>query len=474
MSRVIIMAGGTAGHVMPALAVAAELRRRGVSVSWIGTPNSMESRLVRQAKIAFDSIEIAGLRKSGIIRAIVMPYMLLKAMAQATCLLYPHATRWRWNKRAAAQARAEGGETVVLGMGGFVAGPGGLVSALLRIPMVVHEQNSSAGLTNKWLSKLTRHVLSGFPVAQGIENSKWVGNPVDRRIASLAPYRARLDRRATSKISAVRAAGISASSSAQAPLWNTATDPVRVLVVGGSQGASVFNQHLPALLSDIKVPFQTQNTQSDRCNAGTPCDRTDQVLRAQQIHLAVWHQCGCGARLPKMDMEQSSREVRAAVAAAYADQAITARVDTFINDMSQAYCWCDIVICRAGAMTISELSAAGVAAYAVPYPHAVSDHQTLNAKFLEAQGGGIIVDQNSFVQGTWLPDFADLLADKERLIAMSECARAMARPDAGVAVADFCEEVMNACKVPPRSRATGEVSLPKSKPKLKSTRASHE
>ena len=352
----MIMAGGTGGHVIPALAVARELRDRGVDVSWIGTPQGLESRLVPGAGIEFDAIDIKGLRKSGLLRALAMPFMLVKAMFQTLGLIR--------NRRPDA----------VLGMGGFVSGPGGLVAAMMRIPLVLHEQNSAAGLTNKWLARLTRHVFTGFPAAAGISNFTWVGNPVRKEISDLPAPDQRLGGR---------------------------TGPLRILVVGGSQGASVFNQNLPGLLG----------------NEGL-------------VELEVWHQCG----------SQGDETI----VASYEAKGISATVDTFIDDMAAAYEWCDFAICRAGAMTISELCAAGVAALLVPYPHAVSDHQALNAAFMVEAGAALMVRQEEFLSGNWVTEVSGLDSDREQLVAMSRRARDLSRPNAAEDVATACQEVMDA------------------------------
>ena len=352
----MIMAGGTGGHVIPALAVARELRDRGVDVSWIGTPQGLESRLVPNAGIDFDAIDIKGLRKSGLLRALAMPFMLAKAMFQTLGLIR--------NRKPDA----------VLGMGGFVSGPGGLVAAMMRIPLVLHEQNSVAGLTNKWLARLTRHVFTGFPAAAGISDFTWVGNPVRKEISDLPAPAQRLAGR---------------------------TGPLRILVVGGSQGASVFNQNLPELLG----------------NGGL-------------AELEVWHQCG--------------RQGDETIGLSYEDKGIAASVDTFIDDMAAAYEWCDFAICRAGAMTVSELCAAGVAALLVPYPHAVSDHQALNAAFMVEAGAAYMVRQEEFLTGNWVTEVSALGTDRQRLVTMSQHARDLSRPNAAEDVATACQEVMDA------------------------------
>lgn len=356
MSRLMVMAGGTGGHVMPALAVASKLRERGVEISWMGNAEGLEARLVPAAGFDLEFIQIKGLRKSGWRRKLVMPYMLLHACIQAIGII----------RRQKPDA--------LLGMGGFVSGPGGLVAGLLGKPLVLHEQNAVAGLTNRWLSRIASQVLSGFPHATGIKKVRWVGNPVREEIAQIVNPQERLAGR---------------------------NSPLRILVVGGSQGARVFNQELPKILTDPRLP-----------------------------ELKVWHQCG------ENDYE--------AVYAAYQQNEIPALVDSFIKDMAAAYSWSDIVICRAGAMTVAEISAAGVVAIFVPYPYAVNDHQAHNAAYLVSAGAAFACDQAQFVNGEWVEQIVKLSAKREDLIQMANKARALGRPNAANDVADICEGFIHA------------------------------
>ena len=356
MSRMVIMAGGTGGHVIPALAVAAELTSRNVDVSWIGSREGLESRLVPDAGIEFDPIDIKGLRKSGIVRKLLMPFMLVKAMFQTFGVL----------RRRKPDA--------VLGMGGFVSGPGGLVSAILRIPLILHEQNSVAGMTNRWLAKISRHVMSGFPVASGIENPNWIGNPVRSGILQVSEPETRIRQH---------------------------NGALRILVVGGSQGAGVFNENLPRLLSKF-TPGQ----------------------------LEVWHQCG--------------KQGLGNIAERYQAFGIKSRVEVFIDDMASAYEWCDVVVCRSGAMTVSEICGAGIAAIFVPYPYAVNDHQAGNAAYLVSEGAAYMVRQPDFLGGQWLEVLEKFHSSRETLIEMGRAARNLAKPAASVTLAEICLEAMHA------------------------------
>jgi UDP-N-acetylglucosamine--N-acetylmuramyl-(pentapeptide) pyrophosphoryl-undecaprenol N-acetylglucosamine transferase len=352
----MIMAGGTGGHVMPALAVAKKLQQRGMEVRWIGHADGLEATLVPEAGFELDSIRIKGLRQSGIIRKLIMPFMLVQACFQALIIILKHRP------------------DAVLGMGGFVSGPGGLVAALLRKPLLVHEQNAVAGLTNRGLSLFTTQVLSGFPIARGIDEVQWVGNPVRQQILDIPAPSERLKGR---------------------------DGPLRILVVGGSQGAQVFNVQLPGLF-----------------------------YQAQLRGVEVWHQCGRGNLKSVKD--------------AYKHSGIKARVEEFVDDMGAAYAWSDIVICRAGAMTVSEICAAGAVALFVPYPYAVNDHQTVNASYLAKAGAAMSLSQGKFVAGKWTKKFSALEKDRRQLVKIASKARAMAKPDAANRVADICEALVHA------------------------------
>lgn len=356
MTMVMIMAGGTGGHVMPALAVAEQLRQRGLDIRWMGNADSMEARVADSASIDFDVIRIKGLRQSGLRRKLVMPFLLLGACYQA----------WRGIKRHKPD--------LLLGMGGFVSGPGGLVARLGGTPLILHEQNAVAGMTNRYLARLARRVLCGFPETLGIADTEFVGNPVRSDIAAIEPPEQRLGSRRSG---------------------------LRVLVVGGSQGAGVFNRYLPALLAGTDIPA-----------------------------MEVWHQCG--------------REHQAEVEEEYHSLDLKARVSEFIDDMAAAYSWSDVIICRAGAMTVAEVSAAGAVALFVPYPHAVNDHQARNAEWLVNASAGLMYSQQAFTRGEFIPRLRQFAGDRSQLIAMANKARAMAITDATTRVADICQEVIDA------------------------------
>ncbi len=351
---VLIMAGGTGGHVFPALAVAERLRERGVPVAWMGTRQGLEAALVPKAGIPIEWIGVAGLRGKGVRRLLALPFMLGRALWQAGAIL----RRLR--------------PPVVLGMGGFASGPGGLAACALGIPLVVHEQNAVAGLTNRWLARLASQVLEAFPgTFPPARRAVSVGNPVRESIAALPPPAERFAGRA---------------------------GPSRLLVLGGSQGALALNQRVPealALLNDEERP-------------------------------EVWHQAG--------------GQLHETAVAAYQKAGVTARLTPFIEDMVAAYGWADLVLCRAGALTVAELAAAGIGAVLVPFPFAVDDHQTTNARFLEQGGAAQLVQQAELSAENLALLLRELLGDRQRLLAMAEAARCLANTGAAEQVARVCLE----------------------------------
>lgn len=363
-NRMIIMAGGTGGHVIPALAVAKQLILQGVEVSWIGTRQGLEARLVTEANIIFDPIAIKGLRKSGVLRKILMPFMLTKAIVQTLCIILKRKPK------------------AILAMGGFVSGPGGLVAAALRLPLILHEQNSIAGLTNRWLSRFSHQILTGFPCADGFRQYQWVGNPVRQEISNIPAPEIRLAKR---------------------------KQPLRLLIVGGSQGAGVFNQQLPKLFAAHPIP-----------------------------DVDIWHQSG-----KKAQDEIGAAYLEAGIGGQVSRKGML-KINEFIDDMTAAYEWCDIVICRSGAMTVSEVCCAGAVAVFVPYPYAVNDHQARNAAYLVGNNAAYMVLEEQFIQGHWLKILTRFDRDRKLLIAMAKAARKLAKPRATHDVATICLEAMHA------------------------------
>lgn len=359
MSSVLIMAGGTGGHVFPALAVARALRERQIEVAWLGTPRGLEARVVPAAGLGIEMewVNIRGVRRSGVLGWLRMPFALARAMWQAARIL----------RRRRPQA--------VLSFGGFVAGPGGLIAWLTRTPLVIHEQNAIPGLTNRWLARVAQRVLSGFPGAFGASRPvRHVGNPVREEIRRVPPPEQRFSGR---------------------------QGRLRMLVVGGSQGARVFNEVVPQALrgmADVQRP-------------------------------EVWHQCG--------------RDQQARTESAYGGIE-GVRVTEFIDDMAEAYGWADLVLCRAGAMTIAELAAAGVGAILVPFPYAADDHQSANARYLEGCGAAMLLPQPDFSPTRLAELLGELATHRDTLANMAQAARTADMPDAVQSCVQACMEAIDA------------------------------
>lgn len=346
---ILIMAGGTGGHIMPGLAVADVLRARGWRVLWLGNPDKMEGRLVPPRGIELVPLRFAGVRGKGAAALLKLPFLLVRAFAQA------------WSRLS--EVRPD----VVLGMGGYVAFPGGVIAALRGTPLVVHEQNAVAGTANKWLARMARRVLSGFPGV--LSKGEALGNPVRADLCALPDP-------------AARYAGRSGA--------------LRLLVVGGSLGAQALNTTLPQALALL------------------PQDQRPEVV----------HQAG-EQHLPALQQ-------------AYAQAGVAADCRAFIDDMAGALGQADLLICRAGAMTVSEVAAAGVAALFVPFPHAIDDHQTANARFLSDAQAAWLQPQTSLTP-EWLAQWLGQ-RNRQELQAVAERARAHARPEAAAHIADACEQ----------------------------------
>jgi UDP-N-acetylglucosamine--N-acetylmuramyl-(pentapeptide) pyrophosphoryl-undecaprenol N-acetylglucosamine transferase len=351
----MILAGGTGGHIFPGLAVARALRARAVPVLWLGADGGMETRLVPANDLPIRTIAVRGLRGKGLASTLAAPLVLLRSLWQALGVLRAERPR------------------AVLSFGGFAAGPGGLAAWLLRRPLIVHEQNRAPGMTNRILARLARRVLCGFPDSFPGVDEETVGNPVRAEIAALPPPAVRFASR-------------------------DAATPLRLLVLGGSQGARALNTAIPKVAAALQGAHR----------------------------LEIRHQCG----------EKMLDDARAAYAAA----GVAASVEPFITDMAAAYGWADLVIGRAGALTIAELCAAGVGSILVPFPGAVDDHQARNAEFLAERGGGDWLRQDGGLEAGLELRLRAALGDRARLLAMAEAARAAAYPQAAERVADIALE----------------------------------
>ena len=352
----LIMAGGTGGHVFPALAVARVLRERGLLPVWLGTARGMESKLVPQHHIEMELITVSGVRGKGLNTLLSAPFAVLRAVWQA----------WRViHKRK---------PVVVFGAGGFASGPGGIAAWLTRTPLVIHEQNAIAGMTNRALAYFAKRVFSAFPMngskQSSLRHAEYVGNPVRREIAEISAPTHRFAER---------------------------DDVMRVLIIGGSLGAQGLNTIVPAALALLRLRERPQ----------------------------VIHQAG----------ERNLANAQAA----YREHKVDAEVRAFIDDMAAMYAWADLVICRAGALTVSELAAAGVASLLVPFPAAVDDHQTHNAQFLVNAGAALLIQERDLSPQRLADALHNLLIQgRAHLLQMAQRAREQAIIDADVRIADAC------------------------------------
>lgn len=357
---VLIMAGGTGGHVFPALAVAEHLRARGVQVNWLGTAKGIETNLVPKAGFTLHLIRVEGVRGRGLTGLLKAPFLIVKAVFQALAVIR--------------KTKAD----VILGFGGFASGPGGVAAKLSGKPLLIHEQNAVAGTTNRILSRLATRVMSAFDGSFKNANAlgvEVVGNPVRSTIYQLAPVSERYKTRAQQQL------------------------PLRLLVLGGSLGAKAINELVPAAIAAMDMPVRPD----------------------------VWHQAG-----------MAHKETTATL---YKEHQLDARVDAFIEDMAGAYAWADMIICRAGALTVSELMAAGVAAVLIPLPSAIDDHQTWNARVLTNAGAAVAFAQRDLTAAKLATLLLTELSDRQKLMVMAEKAQQLAKPDAVVRVADLCVEV---------------------------------
>lgn len=341
---ILVMAGGTGGHVFPALALAQMLREKAIDVVWLGTQRGLEARVVPAAGIPIEWLSVGGLRGKGFLTLLVAPFRLAMALMQALRVMWRHRP------------------LVVVGLGGFVTGPGGVAAWLTGRPLVIHEQNAIAGFTNRCLSHIAREVLEAFPNSFGRDvKARAIGNPVRGDISAVPPPAERFAARS----------GV-----------------IRILVIGGSQGAARLNAVVPFALARL----------------------------AGSMSFDVRHQAG-------------ERWIEAG-RQSYASAGVRADVRPFIEDMAEAYGWADLVICRSGALTVSELAAVGVGAILVPFPAAVDDHQTHNAQYLVREGAALLIADRALTAERLADELQQLCAGRGKLLAMAERARLLAKPHA--------------------------------------------
>lgn len=350
--NVLIMAGGTGGHVFPALACALEFQARGYSVHWLGTPRGIENDLVPQAGLPLHLIDVSGLRGKGKLSLLKAPFQLLRSLWQARRIV------------------RELQPVCVLGMGGYVTGPGGLAARLAGVPLIIHEQNAVAGTANRLLSRIANRICEAFPgTFAASDRRRTTGNPVREELFLETPREPLVGRKP------------------------------KLLVLGGSLGAEPLNKLLPAALGKLPAEVRPQ----------------------------VFHQAG------KQHAEITAER--------YRDAAVEAEVAPFIKDMARAYGWADLVICRAGALTVSELAAAGLPSMLVPLPHAIDDHQSRNAEYLAKEGAAVLLPQHATDAAKLAAQLTEVLMHLEKLTAMGATARRLAKPDATRTVVDICQEV---------------------------------
>ena len=351
-ANVLIMAGGTGGHVFPALACAREFQARGYHVHWLGTPRGIENELVPAAGLPLHRITVSGLRGKGRAALLKAPFQLLGALWQA----YRLVARLR--------------PACVLGMGGYVTGPGGLAAKLSGAPLVIHEQNAVAGTANRSLAPFARRICEAFPdTFAASDKRRTTGNPVREELFA-APRREPLQGRRP-----------------------------QLLVLGGSLGAEPLNRLLPEALAKLPVEARPR----------------------------VRHQAG--------------KQHEEATVARYRDLGVEAEVTPFIGDMAGAYAWADLVVCRSGALTVSELAAAGLPSLLIPLPHAIDDHQSRNADYLAKEGAAFLLPQHATDADRLAAQLTEVLMQPQRLVAMGAIARRLAKPDATRRVVDICLEV---------------------------------
>jgi UDP-N-acetylglucosamine--N-acetylmuramyl-(pentapeptide) pyrophosphoryl-undecaprenol N-acetylglucosamine transferase len=357
--RVMIMAGGTGGHVFPALAVAEHLRTADARISWLGTRRGLESDLVPSQGIDINYMDIEGIRGRGVGALLKAPILLWRSIRQALSVL------------------AEFKPQVVLGMGGFASGPGAVAARLKGIPVVIHEQNSVAGTTNRLSARIATRVMQGFP--DTLKGGEWCGNPVRPAIANLAPPQKRLAKR---------------------------KGATKLLILGGSRGALAINSMLPKALA-----------------------RIDSSVRPEVIHqTGKAHLQATINDYQKLGLNVKNGKIN---------------VVAFIDGMEDAYGWADFVICRAGALTVAELTSAGLGSLLIPFPFAIDDHQTSNGQLLVDQGAATMLQQSQLTPEILANEINSICNRPKQRLNMAMCARELAKNDAAQAVARVCLEVAN-------------------------------
>jgi UDP-N-acetylglucosamine--N-acetylmuramyl-(pentapeptide) pyrophosphoryl-undecaprenol N-acetylglucosamine transferase len=355
MQPVMILAGGTGGHVFPALAVANELRDRGVPIIWVGTSKGIESKIVPAAGFSLAVMNVQGLRGKGVMQYLRAPLIILKALYESIRIVLQYKP------------------CAMLGMGGFVAGPCALIGVLLGKPLIIHEQNAIVGLTNRILAPLSRIMFTGFPIQYKKRQLEYCGNPVRRKLLDIEAPEQRFNKRGARK---------------------------RLLVIGGSLGSAALNKFVPQAVKIISMTMQIE----------------------------VWHQTGAAKH--------------EGVLQSYQQNNLQAKVEEFIDNVDQAYAWADLIVCRSGAITLAEIATIGLGSLLVPYPYAVDDHQTANARSYVDAGASCLMPESEVTPEKLAELLMGLLSNSDRLMKMALAAKQLGQIDASKRVADEC---MNAC-----------------------------
>ena len=360
--RYLVMAGGTGGHIFPALAVVEKLRERGADIDWLGTHAGMEFDLVPKNNISLHLISIKGFRGKGLLKKILTPFLLVKAILQAIFII----------RKLAPDA--------VIGFGGYVAAPGGIAAYLLGKPLIIHEQNSVAGSTNKLLARFATKKLEAF--SGSLQDAILVGNPVRKSVVDLFDG---LDNKFDQLDDLP-------NSESQQQVKN-------ILIMGGSLGAAAINKVVPHAINELP----------------------------KNISLNIWHQTGIGKQ------QQVSKD--------YKELGIDARIDEFIEDVTEAYCWADLIICRAGALTVSEVAIVGLPAIFIPYPYAIDNHQSVNAQWLVNNNASEMIEQSDLNAMSLSKMLNELLSDQQKMNEYARALKKLSLPDSAARVASICEEV---------------------------------
>ncbi len=400
--KILVMAGGTGGHVFPGLAVARQMQAEGWQILWLGTRHGLEAEIVPKAGIDISYLTISAVRRAGFLAKVLAPFRLLFAFLEAVFIIRKYDP------------------AVVLGMGGFASGPGGIAAWVLRRPLVIHEQNAIAGVTNRYLARVADRILTGFPGSFPKRiAAKWIGNPIREELIAGKTW-----------------GGNNSPPEGNSHQANSRSEnsKLHVLIIGGSQGALALNQLIPkslALIPARERPDIWHQSGSKLLNATEAAYEEAGISISGSSSSHVLNSSGSNVSngSKEKDINTSSD--------------ILVKVTPFIDNMLEAYRWADLVVCRSGALTVAELAAQGLPSILIPFPFAVDDHQTLNGRFLEQAGAAKLIAQDALDPAKLADIIQELGRDRERLEAMSKAAQSLAKPNAA---SDVVNECINAAK----------------------------